>query len=427
MNPSQKNNAIGLKQGQKVAFVATFVTLLLAIIKALVGYLFDSKILVADAFHTVADLLAIFASGFGLWLASKKKTRKFPYGLYKAETLASFIIGLLIVWAGVEILQDGYHKLFHIPHAQTFPLLPVGASIISIVAAYFIAKKEKIVGELINSQSLVANASESFLDIVTSTVVLTGILLAYAQIPYVEGAIIILISLLILKLGVSNVWLSLLLLLDANLDPTLQGEIEAKVNAIYGVKGVSEVNIRQAGPFKMIECKIETSPTLPLYKVHELADKAEDFIVKNYDHIESVFIHVEPSKEKTVSAIIPVGDVNGLESKVYGHFGRAPYYLILSLSDSAITIEDFYYNEFLDEKKHIGLKVVRTIIKYKLDLLFTSNIGEISFHMLKNNFVDIYKIDEGSSVKEIIEGYRNSQLEQIATPTHSIEDSLVEK
>ncbi len=308
MNPSQNNNAIGLKQGQKVAFVATFVTLLLAIIKALVGYLFDSKILVADAFHTVADLLAIFASGFGLWLASKKKTRKFPYGLYKAETLASFIIGLLIVWAGVEILQDGYHKLFHIPHAQTFPLLPVGASIISIVAAYFIAKKEKIVGELINSQSLVANASESFLDIVTSTVVLTGILLAYAQIPYVEGAIIILISLLILKLGVSNVWLSLLLLLDANLDPTLQGEIEAKVNAIYGVKGVSEVNIRQAGPFKMIECKIETSPTLPLYKVHELADKAEDFIVKNYDHIESVFIHVEPSKEKTVSAIIPVGD-----------------------------------------------------------------------------------------------------------------------
>ncbi len=219
----------------------------------------------------------------------------------------------------------------------------------------------------------------------------------------------------------------MLLLLDANLDPTLQGEIEAKVNAIYGVKGVSEVNIRQAGPFKMIECKIETSPTLPLYKVHELADKAEDFIVKNYDHIESVFIHVEPSKEKTVSAIIPVGDVNGLESKVYGHFGRAPYYLILSLSDSAITIEDFYYNEFLDEKKHIGLKVVRTIIKYKLDLLFTSNIGEISFHMLKNNFVDIYKIDEGSSVKEIIEGYRNSQLEQIATPTHSIEDSLVEK
>ena len=71
-----------LKQGQRTAFIAAFVTLLLAVLKAVVGYLFDSKVLIADAFHSGADLLAIFASGFGLWLASKRKTAKFPYGLY---------------------------------------------------------------------------------------------------------------------------------------------------------------------------------------------------------------------------------------------------------------------------------------------------------------------------------------------------------
>ncbi|KPJ56122.1 MAG: cation transporter, partial [Deltaproteobacteria bacterium DG_8] len=195
----------------------------------------------------------------------------------------------------------------------------------------------------------------------------------------------------------------------------------------YGVKAVSEVNIRQAGPVKMVECKIETSPTLPLYRAHQLADKAEDFIIKHYDHIESVFIHVEPAKEKSISAIIPVGDINGLDSKVYGHFGRSPYYIILRLSDNETKIEDFYYNEFLDEKKHIGVKVIRNVIKYKIDLLFTSNIGEISFYMLKNNFVDIYEIKEGRSVREVIARYRNNQLEQITTPTHSIEDSLLEK
>ena len=45
-----------LKQGQKVAFIATFVTFLLVVMKASVGYLFNSKILVADAFHSGADL-----------------------------------------------------------------------------------------------------------------------------------------------------------------------------------------------------------------------------------------------------------------------------------------------------------------------------------------------------------------------------------
>lgn len=422
---TQKDNNKGLKQGQQVAFIATFVTLLLAFMKAVVGYYFESGILIADAFHSSADLLAIFASGFGLWLASQKKTQRFPYGWYKAETLVSLIIGILIIWAGVEILKEGYDKLFHMISVQTFPLLPVGASIISIVAAYFIAKKEKAVGKTINSQSLLANANESFLDICTSVVVLIGIVLTYAQFPYIEGSIIILISLLILKLGLENIWTSLLVLMDANLDPQLQFEIEERINGIYGVKGVGEVKIRRAGPFNMVECKVETSPTLPLYRAHELADKAENFILRNYEHIESVFIHLEPAKEKAVSAIIPVREIKGLDSKVYGHFGRAPYYIILKLDDKNIIIEDFYYNEFLNEKKHIGLKVIKAVIKHKLDLLFTYKIGEISFYMLKDNFVDIYKVEEGLSVKEIIAKYRNHQLDQIALPTHSVEESLI--
>ena len=67
-----------LLKGQRTAFAAAFATLFLAIAKGLVGYFCDSTILIADAFHSGADLLAIFASGFGLWLASREKTTKFP-------------------------------------------------------------------------------------------------------------------------------------------------------------------------------------------------------------------------------------------------------------------------------------------------------------------------------------------------------------
>ncbi|NWF52775.1 MAG: cation diffusion facilitator family transporter [Nitrospirae bacterium] len=426
---NKKDKFKELKHGQKIAFIATSVTLFLAVMKGTIGYLFDSKILVADAFHSSADLLAIFASGFGLWLASQKKTVRFPYGLYKAETLASFVIGTLILWAGIEILKEGYHKLFHITHVQIFPILPVSVSVISIIAAYFIAKKERAVGKLISSQSLIANASESFLDIFISLVVLIGILLAYAKISYIEGSIIILISLLVLTLGIKNIWSSLLVLMDANLDPELQSEIEEKINNIYGVKGVSEVRIRQSGPFKMVECKIETSPSLPLYKAHELASKAEDYIIENYKHIESVFIHVEPSRKKVTSAIIPVKDINGLDSKVHGHFGRAPYFVVLRLNDNSnkVEIDDFYFNEFLGENKHVGIKVIKAIIKYKIDLLFTSRIGEISFYMLKDSFVDIYKAEEDSSIRYIVEKYHNNQLEQITSPTHSVEETQLMK
>jgi predicted Fe-Mo cluster-binding NifX family protein len=190
---------------------------------------------------------------------------------------------------------------------------------------------------------------------------------------------------------------------------------------------VSEVKIRQSGPFKMVECIIATRPSLSLYKAHELADKVEDFIEKNYEHIESVFIHVEPLREEIVSAIIPVQNMDGLNSRIHGHFARAPYFIVLKFSDNQVEIEDFYCNEFLGEKKHMGVKVARVIIGYKIDLMFVSNIGEISFHMLKDNLLDIYGAEEGLPVQEIVERYRLDKLQPLTVPTHSVEESQVAK
>jgi cation diffusion facilitator family transporter len=426
MAKTQEKAAL-LNKGRRVAFAAAFVTFALAVMKWVVGTLSGSEVLLADAIHSGADLLAIFASGFGLWLASRQKSAKFPYGLYKAETMASLLIGGGIAWAGIDIFLEGYRALFVVPAHERFPFVPVIASAVSIAVAVVLARKEKKVGTVVNSRSLILNAGESLLDVFVSGAVLLGILLAHARIPYVEGAIIMGIALLLLKLALQNMWISLLVLMDANLDPELQREIEEKVNSIYGVKAVGDIRIRQSGPFKMVECKLETSPTLPLYKAHELADKVEEFIMRTCAHVESVFIHLEPAHEDVVSAIIPVKEIRGLDSKVHGHFGRSPYYIILKIRKQGAEIVDFYSNPFLEEKRHIGIKVIKGVIGYKLDLLFTSRIGEISFHMLRDNFVDMYRIEEGERVGDVIEKYRSGKLEKITEPTHPLEDSQVEK
>jgi len=55
--------------------------------------------------------------------------------------------------------------------------------------------------------------------------------------------------------------------------------------------------------------------------------------------------------------------------------------------------------------------------------MFVSKIGEISFHMLKNNFVDIYTAEEGTPVSKIIEMHKLNQLDKIDQPTHLAEKS----
>ncbi len=419
----QSDKVERLKAGQKIALSSTILLFFLALLKAVVGYRFNSPLLVADAYHSGADILINFTSLLGLWFASRKKSTRFPYGLYRAETMACMLIGGFILYVGFEIFNDGLYKFFQLRHTEEFPVFPIGAALLSFVVAWVLAVKQKAVGKAIGSQALLATAREAFFDLFTSLFVLVGIILVYAGVPYVEGAVICTISIFILKLGLETIWTSLMILLDANMDVGLQSEIEEKINKIYGVKGVGEVKIRCSGPFKMVECIIETSPSLSLYKAHEMADNAEGILLKEYDSIESVFIHMEPGHDNVLSAIIPVKDMNGLSSRLHGHFGRAPYFIILKINKDETWIEDFYLNEFLNDTGHIGLKVVKTIIDYKIDLMVVSQIGEISFHMLKNNFVDIYRADEGVTVEEIIKFYRLKQLSYVTEPTHAAEKS----
>ena len=198
---------------------------------------------------------------------------------------------------------------------------------------------------------------------------------------------------------------------------------------LKGVTGVKDVKIRQAGPFRLVECNVESNPHVPLYRAHGLADRIEDYVTSTFPNIESVYVHVEPGRGETTLAIIPVKDVNGLESRVHGHFGRAPYYIILKVGKDGTDIEDFYFNEYLGRKEaiHIGVKVIRVVLRYGLNALFTSGIGEISFHMLKDNFVDIYRAEENESVREVIERFRDGRAESLGGPTHPAETSQAEQ
>jgi len=414
-----------LRKGQRTALVASIVTLLLAGVKTLVGYGFDAPLLVADGFHTLSDFTVIFASWFGLFLAAREKTDRFPYGLYKAETLVSFVIGLFITWAGIEVFLEGVKKVGPPASTDSFPLLPIIVSLVSVVIAFFLARRESSVGKAINSQSLKAIAQDSYLNIAVSFAVLAGIVATYASLPYVEGVLLVIISLLIAKLGLETIWLSLLILLDANLDRPLQSEIAREIKNIQGVTGIRDVKIRQAGPFRLVECSIEGGPYVPLYQAHGVADRVEDYIKKTFPYIESVYVHIEPRKSQTPLAVIPVKDINGLDSKVHGHFGRAPYFIVVRLGEDTVEIEDFYYNEHLGNKGsiHVGVKVIRELIKYGLNILFTSQIGEISFYMLKDAFVDIYKAREDEPVSAVIERFRRGDIETLNAPTHPAETS----
>jgi cation diffusion facilitator family transporter len=126
-----------------VAFMATGLTSALAFIKMGIGYFFDSPILIADAIHSSADAIAILAAGAGLWLAGRNKSDTFPFGLYKAETLVSLVIGIIVLFGGYEIATDGISRLASHPKAQSLSGFPMFASLLSIIVTAYIAMERK--------------------------------------------------------------------------------------------------------------------------------------------------------------------------------------------------------------------------------------------------------------------------------------------
>ena len=95
-----------------VALYSIGINILLASLKAGLAVATGSLALAADAIHSLVDVVASAVVLAGLLIA-RRKTRSFPYGLYKVENLVSVVVALLIFLAGYEIAREAVVAPFH--------------------------------------------------------------------------------------------------------------------------------------------------------------------------------------------------------------------------------------------------------------------------------------------------------------------------
>lgn len=401
-----------LKRGEKTALITTFAKLFLALGKASVSLLSGSLVLMTDALHSGVDVIPIFASWFGLKLSQKKPDEKFPFGYYKAESIATLFISLFILYAAVELAIEGYSKIFTLPEVS-YTVIAGSAATVSILVSGLVAKYQKNIGEEINSQALIANSKESLMDVFSSVVVLIAIVLSYYKVPYVTGIVTIGIAILILKVGLESARDSIYALMDVSPSKDIEKNIVEIINGISGVEDFEELKLRKSGPFVFGECKVKIRKFVDVEKAHEIADRLEKMVKDQIRQIESFTIHIEPLKSDKKKIVIPVKSDEGLKSEISEHFGRASYFVFVSIDDSKKEIENLELkkNQFEDKEVRAGLSASHSVVEEKIDILITKEIGEISFHVLKDQLVDIYKA-EGNDVQEIINNFMNDKLER---------------
>jgi len=405
-----------LKKGQIAARNATIATGLLAFLKGVVGLLSGSLALLTDALHSTIDILTIFASFFGLKIAGKKPTEKFPYGYYKAESLASLFISLVIFFIAINFLIDGYNHLFILP-TISFTSIAATTALTSIIVSLAISQYLKKAGEEINSQALLLNSKERKFDAFSSMIVFIAILSSVYKIPYIDGIVVILLALMIFKISLFSMKDSIYSLMDVSPSKEIEEKIKKIIKNTKGVDDFKNLKLRKTGPFVMGEVDVKIKKFVNVDKAHEISDKIENQI-KKIKEIDSFVIHIEPYEKTKQRIAIPISENKGLNSKVMNHFGRANYFLFVDVDREKKKINKMYTkrNPFKKKIARAGLAAVHFLVNEKVDILVTKEIGEISFHTARDHLINIYKT-KGKTAKEIINNFMNEKLAKLTEAT----------
>jgi cation diffusion facilitator family transporter len=408
---------INLKKGQKVAALSTLAILLLALSKGLIGYLSGSLALLADALHSSTDVLAIFASWFGLYLSGRKPSKRFPLGFYKAENLATLFISLLILYAAVELGIEGVKSLGRVPHIK-IAYLALGIPLLSSPLYFFLAKWEKKIGKEISAQSLIANGQETMMHAAYSPIIFIAIAASYFQIRYVESIFTLVFAAGVFWIALKNGRIAIYGLMDAAVDTSLKNNVQNFLSQQDGIKKVNGLKMRQAGPFFFGQAIIQVKKAMDVSQGHLIADNAEEKIREHYPKISTFNIHVEPFKPKILTLMIPVKEDNGIHSKLSDHFGRSAYYAFVKLDKNQIKDISIIKNPFKGKEERAALAVQNHFIEERApDGIITKAIGEIAFYALRSRFIDLFQA-KAENVEENIKYFISSELQELSSFTH---------
>ncbi|KAJ6729488.1 MITOCHONDRIAL METAL TRANSPORTER 1-RELATED [Salix viminalis] len=289
--------------------------------KAFTGYLSGSTAIIADAAHSVSDVVL---SGIALWsfkAGMAPKDKEHPYGHGKFETLGALGISCMllataggIAWHALDLLlglltvvpevanhplthehvhhhQGGHHHGIDMGH----PILALSMTIVSISVKeglYWITKRA---GERQGSGLMKANAWHHRTDAISSIVALFGVGGAILGVKFLDPLAGLVVSGMILKAGFESGYQSVLELVDAAIPEEDLGPIKQTILQVQGVQGCHRMRGRRAGSSLYLDVHIVVDPFLSVSAAHDIGENVRQEIHNSHPEIAEVFIHIDPA------------------------------------------------------------------------------------------------------------------------------------
>ena len=286
----------------KVTIVGSIVNFLLLVFKFFAGIAGHSAAMLADAVHSLSDFITDIVVIVFVRIAGKPEDKGHDYGHGKYETLATAIIGLLLLCVGFGIFWNGASSIYTFLRGgqlESPGVVALVAALVSIVSKEILYQYTVIQGKKLNSQAVIANAWHHRSDALSSigtAIGIGGAILLGDHWRGLDPVAAVVVSFFIMKVSVRLLIPCVDELLEKSLPEDVEKEIEQTVLSFPGVSQPHHLRTRRIGNYYAIELHVRMDGKITLEEAHSTATAIENTLKEMFGKGTHVGIHVEPTK-----------------------------------------------------------------------------------------------------------------------------------
>jgi cation diffusion facilitator family transporter len=254
-----------------VALVSVFIGVAIVVGKIVVGLLTGSLGILSEAAHSVMDLIASTFALVAVSAARKPADSEHPYGHGRAENLAAFGMGVLLMVTAAGIAYEALRRVIIGGEAVN----PAGYAFVLLVATLVIESGRAVVlrrvARIADSEALRADATDRLADVFAIVAVLAGLIGVRMGFVWADSVAALLVAALIARAAGQVVWRSGDILID-RAPAGAEKLLREAIRGVGGVREVRSVRVRKSGPNLLGDASIATARMLSLEAAGRLVD-----------------------------------------------------------------------------------------------------------------------------------------------------------
>ncbi len=288
------------KEIYKATIVGGVVNLLLLVFKFVAGILGHSAAMIADAVHSLSDFATDIIVLVFVRISGKPQDKDHDYGHGKYETLATALIGVILVFVGLGIMWNGLTAIWSFLKGEPLGepgILALVAALVSVLLKEALYRYTVWVGKRVDSQSVVANAwhhrSDAFSSVGTAAGIGGAILLGPSW-RVLDPVAAVAVSIFIIKVAIELIIPTVDELMEKSLPDDVENEILKAVVSVPGVSDPHNLRTRKIGSTYSVTVHVRMDGNLTVSRSHALTRTIESRIRELLGPATFVSVHVEP-------------------------------------------------------------------------------------------------------------------------------------